>query len=230
MRFPDRLQQQQEFQNQESSICCLKLTYTTSSLAEQDHWLGLANHELCLLLSPLKCQWATLELLPTIPGRQGQRALSTVTVGGAVTQYLAQAWKTGQNSSLEGLDQVNLHPVRFLDRNTLLTWFCRQAKPLVGMTTWRCQHELWWAKIPLLVFASPSPLLYSSQIPRDQILRSSYNPHGESRDFQKLTCNAGGIWLPTLGSLSPLGQMEAPKTSLRRSYASLFWDRTTQLT
>ena len=88
----------------------------------------------------------------------------------------------------------------------------------------------WWAKIPLLVFASPSPLLYSSQIPRDQILRSSYNPHGESRDFQKLTCNAGGIWLPTLGSLSPLGQMEAPKTSLRRSYASLFWDRTTQLT
>ena len=74
----------------------------------------------------------------------------------------------------------------------------------------------WSAKIPLLVSASPSPLLYSSQIPRDWILRSSYNPHGESRDSQKLTCNAEGIWLPSLDSLSPLGQMEAPKTSLHR--------------
>ena len=88
----------------------------------------------------------------------------------------------------------------------------------------------WLAKIPLLVSASPSPLLYSSQIPRDWILRSSCNPHGESRDSQKLTCNAGGIWLPSLDSLSPLGQMEALKTSLCRSCSSLFWDRTTQPT
>lgn len=78
--------------------------------------------------------------------------------------YGQTKFKGQQSSSFEALSKADLYP-NWVSWSESLSWFCRWAKPLVGIITWALQVYTWSAKIHVQVAVRPFPLLYHNQIP-----------------------------------------------------------------
>lgn len=89
--------------------------------------------------------------------------LSSPTRAGA-EQCPGLAWLFIKNSN-----QAFPHPTTFPDQTAPLTWFCRWAELLIGITAWALQVGTWSAKIQVPVVASPYTLLIHKQNPSGQV-------------------------------------------------------------
>lgn len=89
-------------------------------------------------------------------------------------------------------------------------WFCRWAKPLVGIITWALQVWTWSAKKHVLVVVSPSPFFITVRFP---VVESQDSPAipvvwDQSRGSCKVTHNAGEA-VCHLGFSCSLEELEA---------------------
>lgn len=99
-------------------------------------------------------------------------------------------------------DQEDLHLTKFPGQNVFPTWFCRSAKPLVGITTWGLQMGTQPAKTHVVVVASLCPFSITVRYSVVEPHWFPCNPFGVRADqvVLQIDPNAGGGEL-----LSPYG-------------------------